>query len=168
MEIESNFRNIPPAVVIVSIVSAILTIVHLFVPGVTVDAIGLALFCLAILPWMIPYLQRSVKNIDILGNKIEFLETEVSKQQRIINDLVIFSISSSLFEILCHIYYRREYRYIPNDGSQRALRFLRDHGYVHYFRFDELQHSQDLSQALRLTPAGELLVLERERREIAK
>ena len=120
---------------------------------------------IAILPWIIPYLQRSVKRIDILGNKVEFLETEVNKQQRIINDLVIYSISSSLFEILSHLSHQREYKYHSNEGSKRAFRFLRDHGYIHYFRFDELHDEQNIVGTLYLTPAGKLLVQERERRK---
>lgn len=158
-------RKMPYAVVATSIISALLAIVHLFVPGVEIDNTGLVLILLAIIPWLVPYLQKSVRAIAILGNKIEFLETEISKQQRIINDLVIFSISSALFELLSCIHHKKEYRYHPTEGNFRNLRFLRNHGYLHYFRFDELHDNQDLSQILRLTPAGELLVQERERRE---
>jgi hypothetical protein len=165
MQNKLNHRDVPLAVIITSAISGLLAIIHLFVPGLTIDTIGLALLFLAILPWIIPYLQRSVKHVDILGNRIEFLETEVNKQQRVINDLVIFSISSSLVEILSHLYHKKEYKYYANEGGQRNLRFLRNHGYVHYFRFDELQNEQDLVGTLRLTPAGELLVQERERRE---
>lgn len=165
MQKDQNHPNIPIALIIVTGISAVLAGIHFFIPGIKFDTIGLSLLLVAILPWIIPYLQRSVKHIDILGNKVEFLETEVNKQQRLINDLVIYSISSSLFGILSHLYHQMEYKYHSNEGSKRALRFLRDNGYLHYFRFDKLQDGQNIVGTLYLTPAGELLVQERERRE---
>jgi hypothetical protein len=163
---EHHHPEMPLPVIIASASATVLALLHLFVPAITIDTVGLALLLVAILPWIMPYVQRSIKTIDILGNRVEFLETEVNKQQRLIHDLVIFSISASLVDMLSHLYHRQEYTYHANEGFQRNLRFLRNHGYIHYFRFDALHDGQDLVGTLRLTPAGELLVQERERREM--
>jgi hypothetical protein len=168
-------ENIPTIIIIIYIIFIVLTILHLFYPSFKLDTIGLVLIFGAMLPWIIPYLGESpIKSISVSGNEIKLIKGEISKQQKkinkqqeMINNLIVFSMSSGIFEILSHIYHRREYKYPADEGASRNLRFLRDSGYLHYFQMSQLRRDDDLSTKLKLTTTGELLVQERERREQA-
>ena len=66
------------------------------------------------------------------GWKIEFreLKVEMARQEEIINALVKYSMSASIFHHLCGIALLHTYRYVDNDGNRREFYFLRDNGFI--------------------------------------
>lgn len=93
------------------------------------NSLTLVLIVLAVLPW----LDSLVKTAELPGGwKIEFreLKVEVARQQEIINSLVRFSLSASIFHHLCGIALLRTYRYFDNETNRRELYFLRDNGFI--------------------------------------
>src|SRR5690348_9610294 len=50
--------------------------------------------------------------------------------RRLINQLVTFSMSASIFTHLCGIALLHKYNYIDNDGNRREFYFLRDNGFI--------------------------------------
>lgn len=66
------------------------------------------------------------------GWKIEFreLKVEMARQEEIINALVKYSMSASIFHHLCGIALLHAYRYVDNDGNRREFYFLRDNGFI--------------------------------------
>ena len=139
-----------------------------------VDAgIGLvALVLVAVLPWMAAVLEA----VDVPGlgsvrfrqveQRVERQEHRLAEQQEIIAQLVVYSMSWYLFDLLSKLYHRRreggEYLYRDNEAMRRDLRFLRDHGYLEHFTISTLQDGQDLVSTLTLTPVGNFLVELRE------
>ncbi len=57
---------------IISITAGVLAALHLFVPGIRIDAIGLWLILIALLPWLVPFFQRFVVKGKVLGQEFEF------------------------------------------------------------------------------------------------
>ena len=93
------------------------------------DTLTLALLILAVLPW----LDSLVKTAELPGGwKIEFreLKVEVARQQGIINALVKYSMSASIFHHLCGIALLHTYKYVDDDGNRREFYFLRDNGFI--------------------------------------
>lgn len=109
-------------------------------------------------------LDRTQTNLD---ERMKLQQQELDRQQKIINDLVIYSLSYTLFELLSNFYHGRRVIYTRSAGFDRNLRFLRDHGYIGLFRFDRLSEGQDLARVLELTPAGRMMVEQREQYENA-
>jgi hypothetical protein len=140
-----------------------------------------ALVVLAVLPW----LSTIVESIELPGGgkllfrefraKIAAQEEQLRAQQRIINELVLYSMSFLIFQRLSGIHRAArqggEYLFQGDlEAFRRDLRFLRDHGYLHHFHVNELQDGQNLASSLRLTPAGTFYVefreeFERQQRE---
>lgn len=163
--------------IVVSSISAVLAAIHLFVPNIKIDEIVLALFFVAIFPWLVPFLQSHMKRGRILGQEFEFFEQRMERQEeRIeraesqvrdsqdkINTIVKYSLAANLFEHLSGLFHRRELTYHKNEGFDRQLRLLRDLGYLHHFRFDHLEDGENLVGKLELTPLGSLLVELREK-----
>lgn len=94
-------------------------------------------------------------------------------QQEIINQLVIFSMSHSIYEKLKHLYYCKrnggEYRYRAEheETTRRKFLFLRDNSYLasaHGGFFDPGPHliDVDLVPLVELTPIGNFYVEQRE------
>src|SRR5947207_1124643 len=93
------------------------------------DAMGLALLVLIALPW----LDVLIKAAELPGGwKIEFrdLQQKVELQQEIINNLVRYSMSASIFHHLCGLALLYQYRYIDSETNRRELYFLRDNGFI--------------------------------------
>jgi hypothetical protein len=55
---------------------------------------------------------------------------QLEKQQEIINQLVTYSMSRSIFDHLCGITILKYYVYKDDDQSRREMYFLRDHGFI--------------------------------------
>src|SRR5690348_8036711 len=84
------------------------------------DTVTLALLVLAVLPW----LDSLIKTAELPGGwKIEFreLKIEVARQQEVINTLVRYSMSASIFHHLCGLALLRNYDYVDNDGNRREF-----------------------------------------------
>ena len=149
-----------------------------------VDAgIGLvALVVVALLPWVAALVEtvdlpgggglrfrQFEKRVQVNEERIEGHERKLDEQQETITQLVAYSMSWYLFELLSRLYHGRreggEYLYRDNDAMRRDLRFLRDHGYLAHFYLSSLADGQDLVTTVQLTPVGEFLVQLREQKE---
>src|SRR5450432_1023465 len=99
---------------------------------IRLDAISLSLFAFSIFPISMPYINRKLlpylnhnfRAIEIFGIKAELLdkiekqdvkleqqEIKLQDQQRLINELVKFSMSASIFHHLCGIALLKQYTY---------------------------------------------------------
>jgi hypothetical protein len=97
------------------------------------------------------------------GERISSQETMLQKQQEIINQLVIYSMSASIYYHLWFISETEEYRYRDEDWFQREMYFLRDNGYIQpigrgFLTFDRELHDKNLVEVSKLTPVGEFYV----------
>lgn len=132
-----------------------------------------ALVALAILPWV----SSVIEAVDLPGGgsvrfreverRVERQEEKLRAQQEVIAQLVVFSVSWYIFDLLSKLYHRNreggEYLFRENDDAMmRDLRFLRDHGYLEHFQIADLRDKQDLVGTLKLTPVGNFLVELRE------
>ena len=68
--------------------------------------------------------------MDEIDQKIDSHEEQLREQQRMINELVTYSMSSSIFHHLCGITLTTEYIYRDNPSNQREFYFLRDNGLI--------------------------------------
>lgn len=96
---------------------------------------------------------------------------QVDQQQRVIDELVKYAMSASIFRHLCGITLLEEYRYSHNDGNRREFYFLRDAGYIkprfgEFIEFDESLDGRNVAAIAEATPIGRLCVKLR-RSEIA-
>lgn len=145
-------------------------------PELKIDAVTLGLLVLALLPWFINFLESA----EFPGGwKLKFRELakQQEAQQEIINQLVVFSMSNSIYEKLKHLYYcikqgRGEYIYQDQyeETTRREFLFLRDNGYLasaHEGYFNPGPHliGKDLVPLIKLTPIGYFYVEQREKLE---
>jgi hypothetical protein len=140
--------------------------------GIDVNAGVVALAVIAVLPWLAPLIDtmelpgggsvtfREVK--EEIGKQKE----QLNAQQEIINQLVIYSMSGYLFNLLSQLYHRArdggEYRFTNDESMIRDLRYLRDHGYLEHFYIRQLPEGTNLAGQLKLTPVGNYFVEVRE------
>jgi len=134
---------------------------------------------LAALPWLSEIIRMAKiggLEVEFLHRQVELQAKELDRQQRIIQDLVVFSMSASIFDHLRALYHRKrhgeEYLYRNNPPFQREMYYLRDNGYIRPVResfidFGSHLDGRDLVQELDLTPIGNFYVEERERLESA-
>jgi hypothetical protein len=119
--------------------------VHKLVPTLLPsDTLGLGLLIIFILPWIV--LAVPLSEIELLGVKMKVTQLadeqrqhgEVLTQQsqtladhgKIINDLVTYSMSASIFTHLCGIGLLKEYGYEDNESNRREFYFLMDNGFI--------------------------------------
>lgn len=161
-------------------VAVALAAIHIFIPSVKIDEIALALVFLAMLPWLMDFLQTHIKRAKFFGQEIEFHElerrveeqgkqiaetqTKVDGVQDRINTIVTYFLSFYLFKHLSKLYHGGEYRF-HKDNLEKDLRLLRDLGYLEYFKISDLQDNDNLSDKIKLTPLGRLFVELRESKE---
>jgi hypothetical protein len=95
-----------------------------FVTALAITAGGLVL--VAALP------QLSEFSIGLKGvtAKLVQVEEKVEEQQQLINQLVHYSMSASIFHHLCGIALLHRYTYNNDEPSRREMYFLRDHGFI--------------------------------------
>lgn len=164
---------------LLSLGAVILIILRIRWPHLNIDAVTLGLLIVALLPWFFSFLESAefpggwkVKFRELSG-VIKQQELQIEFQQEIINQLVIFSMSHSIYEKLKHIYYCKlnggEYRYRAEheETTRREFLFLRDNGYLASAQggfFDPGPHliDKDLVPLVELTPIGNFYVEQRE------
>jgi hypothetical protein len=88
---------------------------------------------------------------------------QVDEQQRMIDELVKYAMSASIFRHLCGITLLKEYRYFHNDGNRREFYFLRDAGYIKprsdsFIEFNEGLNGKNVADLAEATPIGRLCV----------
>jgi hypothetical protein len=127
-----------------------------------------ALVAIAILPWVAVV----IETMELPGGgkvmfrevreKVERQEEQLSRQQEIIGQLVVYSMSHYLFDLLAKLYHGNrgggEYLFRDDEAVKRELRFLRDQGYLEHFHIRGLRNGENLIGQIRLTPIGEFLV----------
>lgn len=171
---------------LVTLIAGAFALAHVFEPklgvNIKIDEITLALVFLATLPWLIPVLRSNVKRGKFFGQEVEFLEQKVGEQekrisqtetqvleaQEKINAVVTYSLAFYLFKHLSKLYHEREYHFNKDPNFERELRFLRDLGYLEFFRIGELRDGENLVGKLKLTPLGKILVELREGKRALK
>lgn len=136
---------------------------------VTLDLVALALIVVSVIPFLLPYLNDKIKSVEAFGVKIEILEKkvriqdeEIKKQQKIIHQIVVYSMAYYLYDMLrvfdeCQRGVRKEFRFKKAD--EHSLRFLRDNGYIEQtFKIGTLTEGENLADKLKLTPIGKLYI----------
>jgi predicted nucleotide-binding protein len=88
---------------------------------------------------------------------------QLERQQEIINQLVKYSMSASIFHHLCGIAILKEYKYSNDDATQRELYFLRDNGFIRpkldaFLVFNDDLRGKNLVEKAEPTPIGWLCV----------
>jgi hypothetical protein len=140
--------------------------------GIEVQSGVVALVAIAILPWV----AAIVEEMDVPGvgkvtfrqvrEKVELQEKQLNVQQEIITQLVVYSMSSYIFDLLAKLYHGNrhgdEYLFRDDESMKRDLRYLRDHGYLEHFYMGDLYDGENLIGQIRLTPMGNFLVELRE------
>jgi Stage III sporulation protein AC/AD protein family len=104
--------------------------------------------------------------------KLDRQSEELARQQRIVNDLVIFSLAGQPYEILLKIEDGKEYLFdYYSEDHRRWGTVLLDGGLIEprrekgeWLHFDEAFHRKNISEYAKTTPAGHFLVSLRERR----
>lgn len=136
----------------------------LHVVGITESATIIALLLIPILVFGVASDSlRELTGPGGWGAKFDRLEAQMEAQQKLINDLVIFSMSASVFRHLCGIALLREYNYKNSASEQREYYFLRDNGFIRprgtdgFLEFDE-KTPRNVSAIAEPTEAGWLLV----------
>ena len=120
--------------------------------------------------------ERSGTQVEKMRGDVKKQKDELEKQQEVINQLVIFSMSQPIFEKLRALYYckRDGGEYIYRDEHEEATRreffFLRDNGYLAsttggYFDPGQNLIDQDIVPLVELTPIGNFYVEQREELE---
>jgi hypothetical protein len=163
---------------LITISAGILALLHLLVPGFRVDTVGLVLILVALSPWVIPFVREHVKSGEVFGLKFELLQKAVenqgeetkrqwdaiSKQQEIVNMLVIYSLCDQAYHILYGISSMPEYKYHNDDNFRRWMYVLLDTGLIEpkspggWLNFDASLDEKNMVEFAKPTPAGEFLI----------
>jgi hypothetical protein len=75
-------------------------------------------------------LKRLAAAVENQGQKVDAQTLQLQQQQEMINQLVKYSMSASIFHHLCGIAVLREYKYHHDEAMQREMYFLRDNGFI--------------------------------------
>ena len=164
----------------ISVSAVLLIVLRMQWPNLKIDAITLGLFVVALLPWFISFLESAelpggwkFKFRELKGT-IKQQEQQIENQQKIINQLVIFSMSQPIYEKLRTIYYAKRdgrgeyiYRKEYEEINRREFLFLRDHGFLAkagggYFDPGPDLIDKDIVPQVELTPIGNFYVEQRE------
>jgi hypothetical protein len=95
--------------------------------------------------------------------KLDELTEKLDEQQEIINKLVVYSMSASIYRHLWHIAHSPEYLYRNEPWFQRQMYFLSDNGFIQptmspFLSFDHTLEGRNLAAVSKPTPIGEFLV----------
>ena len=171
-----------PVAVLVTLVCVTLFILHAR-GTLKVDAYAIVLLALAALPWSLPAFDTVVKamgatlkNAHITSFQIGSVRMEIDKiekkldeqrqtldalqEQRWMNELVLYSMAFPIYEKLKHFHLGPPYHeiYTKEEGFDHDLRYLRDHGYLEWFKIEELRDGDDLVGKLKATEMGQRFV----------
>jgi hypothetical protein len=91
-------------------------------------------------------LQRLESRVTQHDETISGQQEKIERQQHIINQLVLFTMSSSIYYHLWFISETIEYHYHNSDWFSREMYYLRDNGYSSRSELDSL-HSTSTSMA---------------------
>lgn len=126
--------------------------------------------------------QQIIENkITPITNQVEEQKVRVNKQgevlaeqQKIINDLVVYSLAEQPYEILWRLMHTPEYIYRDTDNMRRWLNTLLDSGYIEpkspggWLEFNAQKEGSNLVELAKPTPAGEFLISLRQKPHSAR
>jgi hypothetical protein len=75
-------------------------------------------------------LKRLAAAVENQGERVDAQTRQLQQQQEMINQLVKYSMSASIFHHLCGIAILREYKYLHDEATRREMYFLRDNGFI--------------------------------------
>ena len=151
---------------------------------IDLDSISLSLIVIGMVPMLLPYINRKLlpymnknfKAIEVFGVKAELLakleiqdekiekqEVKLEEQQKLINELVKFSMSASIFHHLCGISLLKKYIYRDTEFFRREMYFLRDNGFIKpigkaFVDFYETINNSNLVEIAEPTPIGKACI----------
>ena len=137
------------------------------------DSISIALITIGFVPLVLPYISKNFKSFEIFGvkaelfekklesqdQKIDSQEAKLKEQEKIIFNLVRYSMSASIFHHLCGICLLKNYKYENTDSFRREMYFLRDNGYIKprndgFIDFGATTDGRNLVDVAEPTPIG--------------
>jgi hypothetical protein len=104
-------------------------------------------------------LKRLAAVVEDQREKVDEQTHQLRQQQEMINQLVKYSMSASIFHHLCGIAILREYKYHHDGTNQREMYFLRDNGFIRpksigFLDFNLGLSGSNLIDIAEPTPAG--------------
>jgi len=109
-------------------------------------------------------LKRMAEDIQIQGERMVDQERKLTEQQELLNQMVKYSMSASIFDHLCGITFLKQYIYRQGTANQREMYYLRDHGFIRpkdtngFLDFDERIDGKNLAEIAEATPIGRYCV----------
>lgn len=154
----------------ISVGALLLLFLHKLFPALLpTDPVGMALLLIIVLPWIL--IAMPFSEVELLGVKLTLKEVAEQQKQHgqtlaehgeIINDLVTYGMSASIFRHLCGIGLLKEYNYEDNDTNRREFYFLRDNGFIRPKSQPFLEFNQttprNVCEISTLTPIGRTFV----------
>jgi hypothetical protein len=109
-------------------------------------------------------MKRNIKSLAIWGVKVEQIEKKLDEQRRMLDDLIVYSMSFYIYDKLKNLHLGPQLTYVDDESFNHDLRYLRDHGYLHFFQISELVPGENLVGKLKVTPMGQRFVALKEAR----
>jgi hypothetical protein len=174
VSMNATLRNLTK--LLFSSVAGALIILHLRYPKLDIDTITLSLFVLLALPWSLDWILPHLKSAKFGELELQFTELrttvkhqhdEIQEQQKKINDMMMYSMSASIYKHLWEIHIGNKTSgkkiYYDNDAFRREMYFLRDNGYVrgkgdYLLDFNQNMNENNLCDVVQLTPIGHFCV----------
>jgi hypothetical protein len=108
-------------------------------------------------------LKRLTQSVEKQEQRVEAQARQLEQQQEMVNQLVKYSMSASIFHHLCGIAVLKEYKYHDDDTTRRELYFLRDNGFIKpwtdpFVNFNHTLDQANLVEVAEPTPIGWLCV----------
>jgi hypothetical protein len=121
---------------LVSAGALLLGLLHLGWPTIF-DNTALLLFFLAmvpwIIPWIIPFLSTYFKSIEAFGAKLEFIDQELQRQSRRVDELYALSMGDKVFNHLEKLDAPKGYgSFYVGSALPRELGYLENLGYLRF------------------------------------
>jgi hypothetical protein len=154
--------------------------------NIKIDGWAIVLLIMAAIPWSFPSVIRGLRELGNAFNdahitslelgavKIQMLEQKVSdqdeqinEQRRILDDLAVYSMAWYIYDKLQYLslgvidkykFKYSEYLYRNNEPFNHDLRYLRDHGYLDMFQFQDLKDGENLVGRIKVTNMGQRFV----------
>lgn len=104
-------------------------------------------------------LKRLAVTVEQQGATVAAQANQIQHQQAMINQLVKYSMSASIFHHLCGIAILGQYLYHDDESTRREMYFLRDNGFIKpkwsaFVDFDSGLNGRNLADVAEPTPAG--------------
>jgi len=102
---------------------------------------------------------RMEQELQDQSERVREQEQILQRQQELVNELVKYSMSASIFHHLCGIALLKNYTYHDSDVNRREMYFLRDNGFIQpkssgFLDFNSSLHQQNLVDVAEPTPIG--------------